>query len=89
MSTNEKPFTERYLPLVTTLAISHNPIRFSEGELIHHELSGSLASEVQDAMHKVSLFVLEHGNPYATDKVINFNNFVSRELGDEKATIWI
>ena len=45
--------------------------RFQEGGLLHHQLSGRLAIEVQDAIHKVSQFILELGNLYATDDVVN------------------
>ena len=65
----------RYWLLVTALMISH------KGELPLHELSGSLSSEVQDAIHKVPQFILEHGNPYAT-----VYNFLSGKIMEEKAT---
>ena len=51
-----------------------------------YEVSASLASEVQDAMHKVLQFIMERSNPYATDEVVKRSNFVSGELVEEKAT---
>ena len=69
----------RYWLLVTALMISH------KGELPLHELSGSLSSEVQDAIHKVPQFILEQGNPYATDEVIKVYNFLSGKIMEEKA----
>ena len=69
----------RYWLLVTALMISH------KGELPLHELSGSLSSEVQDAIHEVPQFILEQGNPYATDEVIKVYNFLSGKIMEEKA----
>ena len=57
-----------------------------KGELPLHELSGSLSSEVQDAIHKVPQFILEHGNPYATDEVVKVYNFLSGKIVEEKST---
>ena len=53
---------------------------FQDGELIHHELPGSFASEIQYAMRKVSQFILWRGNQYATDEVVKLNNFVSGKV---------
>ena len=70
----------RYWLLVTVLMISNR------GELPLHELSRSLSSELQDAIHKVLQFILEHGNPYATDEVVKVYNFLSGKIVEEKAT---
>lgn len=39
-------------------------------------------------IHKVSQFILEGGNSYPTDEVVNLNKFVLGELAEEKAAKW-